>query len=437
VAPTALLKLPAQVTELYERDYSNAWDALLSDLEIVPFSSVQQYADALGLLAGPSSPMRLILRIAVDNTSLIASSSDAAAPGASPSIGTRITEGTRDLFNAAKKLTGSGESPGAMVTQHFQPIQRLMSGSPAPIDGIIEQIRKIRDQLLKLGPQVGGANPLRALSDPVLLDLWRALRQDAANMPPPVNTLVTQIAQHVGGSVSSDATRELEKLYQEEVVARCRVRVPGRYPFGGASDMPLADFAEVFGHGGLYDKFFTDNLDKLVDTSLRPWAWRAESVEPSPGMLPQFERAARIREMFFSPGSKTPELAFTVKLSNLDPAAIRFYINLDGHDLDVKPGAERRGPVVWPGTQKGSFAFAAFEDHVAAPEKVGFDGPWALFRLIDAAKVPTEAAQPDADLVSVLRIQTGHHQALVTIEAPNATSNPFAARDWRLFRCEP
>jgi hypothetical protein len=51
--------------------------------------------------------------------------------------------------------------------------------------------------------------------------------------------------------------------------------------------------------------------------------------------------------------------------------------------------------------------------------------------------VPSEAAQPDADLVSVLRIQTGHHQALVTIEAPNAASNPFAARDWRLFRCEP
>jgi type VI secretion system protein ImpL len=436
VASATLPKLNAQVTELYERDYDNAWDALLSDLEIVPFSTVQQYADALGLLAGPTSPLRGILRTVVDNTSLVASSEGAAA-GAAASLGTRITEGTKDLFNTAKKtITGSSVPPGTIVTQHFQPIHRLMAGAPAPIDGIIGQIGKIRDQLLTLGPQVGGANPLRALSDPGLLDRWRALRLDAANLPPPVNALVAQIAQHVGGTVSSDATRELEKLYQEEVVARCRVRVSGRYPFGAASDMPLADFAEVFGYGGLYDKFFTDNLDKLADTSLRPWTWRPESVEPSAGMLPQFERAARIRDMFFSPGSKTPALAFTVKLSNVDTAASRFYINIDGHEFDARPGAERKGPVVWPGTEK-RYAFAAFEDPIAAPEKIGFDGPWAWFRLIDATKAPSEGAQPDADLVSVLRIQTRYHQALVTVEAPNATSNPFATREWRLFRCEP
>ena len=65
-----------------------------------------------------------------------------------------------------------------------------MAGAPAPIDNIFEQTRKIRDQLLKLGPQVGGANPLHALSDPVLLDLWRALQQDAATLPSPVNSLV-------------------------------------------------------------------------------------------------------------------------------------------------------------------------------------------------------------------------------------------------------
>jgi type VI secretion system protein ImpL len=439
VSAASLVKLTSQVTDLYERDYNNAWDALLSDLEIVSFSTVQQYSDALGILVGPTSPLRGILKTVVENTSLVAPSSEAASsPGVLPSVGTRITEGAKDLFNAAqKKITGtSSASPGTVITQHFQPIHRLMAGAPAPIDGIIEQIRKIRDQLLKLGPQVGGANPLRALSDPMLLDLWRALRQDAANMPPPVNSLVTQIAQYVGGSVSSDATRELEKLYQEEVVARCRVRVQGRYPFGSASDMPLADFGEVFGHGGLYDKFFTDNLDKLVDTSQRPWAWRPESVEPSLGMLAQFERAERIRQMFFSPGSKMPELAFTVKLSNLDPQATRLYVNIDGHVFDVKPGGESRGPVVWPGPQKRGIAYATFEDRVAAPEQaIGFEGPWAWFRLTDAAKASAQA-QPEADLVSMLHVQTRYHRALVTIEASNATSNPFAAREWRQFRCE-
>jgi len=439
MSPAVWANLTAQLTRLYESDYNNAWDKLLSDLEIVSFSTVQQYADALGILAGPTSPLRGILKVVVENTSLVASSPEAASPaGAAPSVATRITEGAKDLFNTAqKKITGTPIVPsGTAITQHFQPIHRIMSGAPAPIDAVFDQIRKIRDQLLKLGPQVGGANPLRAVSDPVLLDLWRALRQDAAGLPPPVNSLVAQIAQHVGGSVSSDATTELEKLYQTEVVARCRVQVQGRYPFGSASDMTLADFADVFGPGGLYDKFFTDNLEKLVETSQRPWAWRPDSVHPSFGILAQFEQAERIRQMFFRPGSKMPELSFTVKLSTLDSAATRFYLEIDGQKLDVKPGAESTWPVVWPGTQKQSFVYAAFEDRVAAPDRMGFDGPWAWFHLIDWAKAPSAQAQSEADLVSVLGIKTRYHQALVTIEASNALNNPFAAREWRQFRCE-
>jgi type VI secretion system protein ImpL len=383
--------------------------------------------------------LRGILKTVVDNTSLVAppSTEVASTPGTAPSVGTRITEAAKGLFNdAQQRILGTTSVPGTFITQHFRPIHLLMAGAPAPIDATFEQVRKIREQLVKLGPQVGGASPLRALTDPMLLDLWRALRQEAATMPPPVDALVTQIAQNTGGSVSRGATGELERLFQDEVVAQCRVRVQGRYPFGSASEMPLSDFGEVFGQGGIYDKFFADNLDKLVDRSHRPWSWRPESVEASPGILAQFERAERIREMFFSPGSKTPELAFTVKLSNLDPAATRLYVNIDGHVFDVKPGAESKGPVVWPGPQKRGIAYATFEDKVAAPEQaIGFEGPWAWFKLVDAAKASQEA-QPDVDLVSMLRIQTRFHRALVTIEASSAVSNPFAAPEWRQFRCE-
>jgi type VI secretion system protein ImpL len=441
VTAASWTRLTAQVIDLYERDYNNAWDAILSDLEIVPFTTVEQYAQALGSLAGPTSPLRGILRTVVENTALVAPSSEAASsPGGSLSVGARITEGAKNLFNTAQeKITGtSSVPPGTVITQHFQPIHLLMSGAPAPIDGIIEQIRKIRDQLAKLGPQAGGASPLKALTDPVLLDLWRALRQDAANLPPPVNSLVAQIAQHTGGSVSSDATRELEKLYQEEVVARCRVQVRDHYPFGAGSEMPLADFNQVFGYGGLYDKFFTDNLEKLVDKLQHPWTWRPESVEPSQSMLAQFERAEHIRQMFFSPGSNVPELRFTVRLSSLDPLATRLHVDIDGQPFDVKPGAESGGPVVWPGPQKGGVANYTFEqDPVAAPERIGYNGPWAWFRLIDLTKAPSGQAPLEADLVSRLRFQTKYHHAQVTIEAANASSNAFAGQNWRQFKCDP
>jgi len=252
----------------------------------------------------------------------------------------------------------------------------------------------------------------------------------------------------VAGSASTDplpklaaptfvtARRALENLYQEEVVAPCRRRVQERYPFGGGSDMPQADFGEVFGYGGLYDKFFADNIDKLVDTTRRPLAWPPGFVEPSPSMLAQFERAERIRRMFFRPGSKTPELAFTVRLSTLDSSATRFSVNIDGQLVAVEPGAESERRVVWPGPEKRGIAFATFEDRLAAPDQaMRFEGPWAWLRLIDAA-TPSVQARAETDLVSVFAFQTTRHKALVTIDASNA-ANPFAAREWRQFKCDP
>jgi type VI secretion system protein ImpL len=427
-------KLTSQVTEIYEREYNNYWDELLNDLKIVSFSTVPQYTDELGILVGPTSPMRGLLKTVVENTSLVAASSEAASGGLS-SIGTRLTEGAKDILNSAtKKVLGtSGLPPGTIITQHFQPIHRLMAGAPPPIDSVFEQIRKIRDQLLTLGPQVGGANPLKALADPALLDLRRTLRQEAANLPSPINTLINEIAQDAGGSVSSDATRELDKIYQADVVTACRARVEGRYPFANSDlDMSLSDFALVFGSGGVYDKFFADSLEKLVETSQHPWTWRPESVDPPRGMLGQFELAAHIRELFFSPGSKEPKLEFTVKLSKLDSTATRFYVEIDGQRFDAKPGAESRAAATWPGATKGGVAYATFEDRIAAPEQViGYQGPWSWFRLIEATMAP----QRDAEGASVLSLTTRYHRALLTIEPSSGSGNPFAARDWRQFGC--
>ncbi|MGH9140818.1 MAG: type VI secretion system membrane subunit TssM, partial [Vicinamibacterales bacterium] len=426
-------KLTSQVTELYERDYNRAWDDLLNDLEIVSFSTVQQYSDELGILIGPVSPLRGLLKTVVENTSLVTAASDTAGGGLS-SVGTRITEGAKDLFyKTQQRVSGtSGLAPGTVITQHFEPIHKYMAGAPAPIDGTFEQIRKIRDQLLTLGPQVGGTNPLKALADPTLRDLRRALGQDAVNVPPPINTLISQIAEKVNTTIGDESARELETVYQQEVVSECRARVEGRYPFGSGGDMPLSDFALVFGYGGIYDKFFTERLDKLVDVTQRPWAWRPESVRTSPAIPAQFERVARLREMFFSPGGKAPELEFNLRLSKLDQAATRLYVDIDGQQFDVKPGAESANAATWPGPKKAGVAFATFEDRVAAPEQFEqFEGPWAWFHMIDKTMAP----QPEADGISVLSLQSRYHRALMTIDAPTGRGNPFVARGWRQFSC--
>ena len=315
-------KLTAQVTELYERDYTSAWDALLNDLEIVPFSTVQQYADALGILVGPTtSPLRGILKTVVDNTSLVAPPPRSTA--ALSLVGTEITEGAKDLFNdGSEEVTGtSSVPPGTVITQHFQPIHRSWPEHRAPIDAVLEQIRKIREQLLKLGPQVGGANPLKALADPAVA---RPPARAAARRGKPAAA-----GQHPGRPDCSERRRAVSARTRPESSRSCIRKRSWRSAARGsraairsatAADMPLSDFGEVFGTAVC--------TTSSSPTTSRSWSTRRSVRGPGvpspwrrqPACWLQFERAERIRQMFFSPGSKTPELDFDLRLSNLDAA---------------------------------------------------------------------------------------------------------------------
>jgi type VI secretion system protein ImpL len=434
-------RLTAQVTDIYEHDYSRTWDALLADLEVVPFSSVQQYADALSIVVGPTSPLKSVMKTAVENTTLV-TTSDAAGTGAPPSLSERITGSAKDMLNRAEqKITGVSNAPaGTFVTQHFQPIHRLMAGQPAPFDGVLDQIRKIRDQLVKLGPQVGGEQPLRALVDPAIRDQLTALKQDAANLPTPIDSLVAEFARRAEERVGDDARLEVETRYDHEVVANCTLRIGGRYPFGNGNDVSLAEFAEVFGPGGVYDKFFGDRLEKLVDTTQHPWTWRAGSGHPSLSVLRQFEQADRIRQMFFTAGSKAPEVNFFIRLTSVDPTATRFYVSVDGQRFAAGPGADSaRSPVIWPGPDKSEYVIATFEDRIAPAEQArgSANGPWGMLHLIDATALPADLAASDSSLTLILDVKTRYHTARVTLDSSSAASNPFTAHEWRQFRCEP
>ena len=100
---------------------------------------------------------------------------------------------------------------------------------------------------------MGGTNPLKALADPVLRDLRQALRQDAVNLPSPVNTLVGQMAQNVtGGSISTDATqRAREPCIRWRSSASAAREWKDAIRSATAARYSLVDFASVFGPGGL------------------------------------------------------------------------------------------------------------------------------------------------------------------------------------------
>jgi type VI secretion system protein ImpL len=119
---------------------------------------------------------------------------------------------------------------------------------------------------------------------------------------------------------------------------------------------------------------------------------------------------------------------FTVTMTDLDVAATRFILEIDGQRFDVGHGSPRKNPVRWPGASTGE-AIATFEDRSGAWPPVRFEGPWAWFRLIEAGR-----PQSESDLRTILTFQNSGHQVHVAVEATTIL-NPFTTRDWQRFSC--
>ena len=64
-------KLAGQVMQVYELDYIRFWDDALADVKIRPVSGQQQLSEGIGILSGPSSPLKGFIAIVADNTDLL------------------------------------------------------------------------------------------------------------------------------------------------------------------------------------------------------------------------------------------------------------------------------------------------------------------------------------------------------------------------------
>lgn len=414
--------------EVYEKDYIAAWETVLNDLDVASFSGPRT-AEALAILAAPTSPLRGFLKTVSEHTLLVQET--AATPSASGVTG-RLT----GLFNKGKEAMGLRATvpPGTLITRHFAPIHRLVAGDggSAPIDGVLAKVGQLQQKLSPIGAGIG-----QTRSDPgtsaAIGEIAKSLNQDAAALPPPVGAVVTQVGRRAVSEATGGIRSNLLSTYQQDVMRPCVDAIEGRYPFSPTSavDVPLADFGRVFGHGGVFDSFFRANLAQLVDTARNPWTWRADAsgaVVGSSAMLRQFELAGRIRDAFFRPGAQMPELRFTVTPAELDALATRFLLEIDGQSFDYRHGPERNWSALWPGPNPG-VAAATFEERSGARPNMVYQGPWAWFRLVNAGQL-----QRETDVRHVISLQSGGHLARVKVEAASIL-NPFAMREWQRFRC--
>ena len=426
---TDMPRLSGDMMRLYEDDYIKIWDALLADVRVRPTSGTKDLADVMGLLASPSSPLKRLLIIVEANTNLL-KAPDPADKAAS------VKAAIAGKLNSLQQIFGTtpaAEKPGTRTTQHFAAINKLVEGAPggAPIDATLKAIGQIQTQLAGIGTGLGDNNALSAVASSGQASAVDQLRIAARQLPPPVASIVAQVGQKGEMVAKAEAGDELSRRYQTEVASECQQLIAGRYPFvaHGTNEVALVDFGRVFGPGGVFETFFKERLAPLVDTSTNPWRWKQGAAGIGAGTaLTQFQTADRIRQMYFPPAAQLPGLRFSLQPESLDSAVPRFAIDIDGQTLEY-----RHGPIVsqgftWPGPAPGQ-ATVLFEEGAGAGPNKTYQGPWALFRLLDDASI-----QPQSDVRYLLTLTAAGRTARLTLEAGSAR-NPFGRNELRSFRC--
>jgi type VI secretion system protein ImpL len=418
------------VLGVYEADYIRAWDEVVKDVAIKPAADSREFAQILGVISSPTSPLKGFLNAVAANTDLL--KPDDSLSG---KTGEALDKALDAKVGALKRIMGEppegAAKPGTRVTQYFEPIRRLVDGPPgqAPIDQMLATLDQQHRRLETTGSGVGQQSALDPTVQAAVADAKRTLDVVSKQLPAPLGSIVSEVATRSESIVNTQARGELARRYAEQVVNECHELVEGRYPLnpGSTTDVALADFAHVFGPGGVFDTFFSQNLAPLVDTSRSPWRWRDGAAAGPAAMLAQFQRVQRIRELYFGPGARVPEARFNILPDELDASVTRFTLDVDGQPFEYRHGPQQNRAMTWPGsTGQASFNF---EDRNGPIPGLAKQGPWAWFRLLEQAQV-----ERNSDNRYRITFSSGGKTMRVILEAASIR-NPFGRNELSGFRC--
>lgn len=427
-----------EVTQIYLNEYSEVWKNLLSSIKVKKMNNLQDLSNALQLSIDPiNSPLVRILELTREHTQLSNTLLQDAA--------NKVKDGSKldkSLSAVAKKIQRSS------VDEQFSNLHHLVYSngqSIAPITLSLQQINGVNSfvQEINLSPNVGQQSfeIAKARFQSNVANPISNLRIQAKSNPDVVKNWLTQIADESWRLVMQSAHAYVNQQWQEVVFRPYQQGLAGRYPlFENSSDeIALMDFSAFFKPGGILKSFERDYLLPFIEKRNQ---WSNKSVEGyslgiSNKLLKELQRAQKIGEIYFKEDPSNPSFSLDLKPYFMSKDDAIFSLDLGDQRLSYSHGPKLWRSLKFFSKENNQRVRLVFQDISGKQETLEFSGPWAWFKLMDAANIePTP--QSNIYRISFLSNEDKRSQTRKKVIFEGRTTsvnNPFKNELLTSFRC--
>lgn len=405
-------QLKTALREHYVSDYHVSWRDALRDTQLVPLPDIHQAIVVADALVGAKRPLDRLLAAVERNTSLY------------PEL-PEDDERAREALKHSPRYELASE-----IEQPFTPLNQLgeaRNDTPSSLEEIKDAVTELRDYLMDIEESSdAGRAAFVSVRDRLSLrgdDPIHNLERIAENTRQPVGDMLQDLADQSWQLMMVSATRHLENMWLDEVVAPYQQRLAGRYPLSPSAsrDVSLSDFEDFFAPDGTLDAFYQDNLSPFIEGAPEHLVDAEGNSLLRDSVHNAVDQAEQIRRAYFSRDGAL-DVEFALEPVSLSPDKRRSVISVDGQLIEYAHSASQRVSMVWPNSLRGgteSRVTMVPSEVNRSPRSVTQDGAWAWFRLLEQADI-TNVSERELEVRFNVDGGTARYRLLA-----NGTPNPF------------
>lgn len=420
--------------KLYFDNYIRTWKGYLADLSLVAPKSTRENIQIAKLLSEKNSPLANIIKGISDNTTLNINNQLTAQTGSKVKdwlnkSGLAKLLGTDEEGNVPNDLAAlKSSTPVDDAFADFHVLTVSDNNQEPAINGITEAINELYVYLVAINVAVEKGVDLPPD------DSFVKYKAEVNRLPPPFREMLDNfsnvILKNTDKVVDEKLMSALDKQFATLTDSCQDMRNQG-YPFeaGSANNVALESFAKIFGPNGIYSNF--NNLSG--QTAVLAKSDKLETVRAKNDVFKErfatLDNVAAIRDAYFSKGSETPGVDFSIKVLILDPSVESANISFDGKSYLYNHGPVAPVTFTWPAkSEKASVTIelASQGDSGAGMSETGI---WSIFRLVEKGKILRQT-----DNVTVVEYNIKGKNMVLEITTSSA-KNPFNLNALRKFSC--